>query len=88
MLQGKVSKFFQAGISRQRVDIGSIQVIDPFDAVQPGLGSQFELIRPPFTRETLDSIFGRGNQATLHDADICHSFSVYSAAEFSRYISL
>ena len=87
MLLGKVFEFLQTGISCQWVDIGSVKIINPLDALQPGPGCQFELICPQFTRETLDAVVGRGNHATLHDAYMCHSISVCSVDKFSHWIS-
>src|SRR4051794_25549609 len=46
-----------------------MEVVDPFDGLEPGPGGTRELIGPAGAREALETPVGRGAEPPLHDAD-------------------
>ncbi len=61
-----------AAIGGQRIHVGAVHVVDPFDGIQAGRRRAPELLTPAIAREALEqSTFG-WQQPALHDGESPH----------------
>jgi hypothetical protein len=52
-----------------------MQVVNPFDGIQTGSGSEWKFFAPAIPRETLKSSILRWQKSSLHDGDALHRVS-------------
>ena len=69
MLVRKTLDLGYSGVRGQRIGLGIIEIINPFNGLETSLLSQGEFVAPALTGEGLNPPFNRGNQTALHDAN-------------------